>query len=136
MKRIIEYFRKNKWLFWLIFSVSILIPVWVLDYKDMSTNARYAVGVTTKSYTIKGLKKQTEYDFFVGARKIKGSQTEVLINARTNVVVPNGKYLVVYSTSNPKSSILLFDKPLIDTINIDSLNKLGVVQEDINWLDL
>lgn len=136
MKKIIEYFRKNNWLFWLLFSVSILIPVWILDYKNMRLNAKYAMGITTKSYTLKGFKKQTEYEFFVGTKKVTGSQTQVLSNSRKNVIVPGGKYLVIYSASNPKSSIILFDKPLIDSINIDSMNKLGVNKDDINWLDL
>lgn len=133
---LISFFKKNDWLFWMLIVVIVLIPVWILNYNRITSNSKYALGTTTESYVAKGYRKQTDYTFFVEGKKLRGSYTELSINARDDIVVPNGKYLVIYAVEDPEVSILLIDKPIKDTIDLDSLNTLGVDKSDIHWLDL
>jgi hypothetical protein len=125
----------DKWFLVCILAFLVLGIYWSFRYFSISSNASYAIASTTKSYIAKGVRKQTDYYFFVNGVKTKGSYTELVKSAK-EIVVPNGKYLVVYSTSNPNVSILLIDKPITDTINIDSLNELGVDKNDIDWTKL
>lgn len=133
---IISFFKKNTWLFWALLVTSILIPLWISDYKKITSNSRYALGRTTESYASKGTKRLTRYVFYVDGNIEKGSHTELLMNARDDIIVPDGKYLVIYAVDDPEVSILLVDNPIRDTINLDSLNALGVDKSKISWLDL
>ena len=49
------------------------------------------------------------------------------------IIVPDGKYLVIYSVDNPKVALILFNKPILDSDDIDSLINVSVDKNDIKW---
>ena len=114
-----------------IVAILIAVPAYYFMYFDISKNAMYAIGTTIESKDT----SRAKYYFYLGKRKMKGSYTEFGDNIK-KIKAPNGKYLVVYSSRNPEYNILLIDKPIIDTINIDSLNAIGVEEDDIDWTKL
>lgn len=127
-----EFYKKRKILVWIVAILLFLIPSWIISYQELKMNGQYAIGITTETYYPKNYRKLTEYYFYFDGKKIEGGYSELAWDTK-QIKVPKGKYLVVFSTKDPEKNILLIHKPVIDTINLDSLNKIGVDTEDIDW---
>lgn len=130
-----HFVKKNPSFVWIFLLMIFIVSGWVFSYNDIKNNSKYAIGTTTDYKIKKGYQKETNYYFFLNDKKIDGYYFELLKNSKP-IKVPNGKYLVVYSTRYPETNYLLVEKPILDTINIDSLNKIGVDENDIDWTKL
>ena len=133
--RIKYNWQKYNWLFLILFMLCLIIPIWVLDYQKLKSTPKYSIGVTLKSSVAKGYMKEIDYYFYIKNQRIKGEYVYVF-KKTTPLIVPDGKYLVVYAKTDPSINLFLFDKPIEDTINLDSLNAIGVHEDDIRFWGL
>ncbi|MFT6020840.1 MAG: hypothetical protein ACI9CQ_003646 [Saprospiraceae bacterium] len=126
------FYKKYDWLIWTGIVLIIIFFAGVYEYVSIKRNPRYAIGETRKVTLSKGIKRETKYEFSVDGNRFRGTYVELSFNAK-EIVVPDGKYLVLYSASNPELNQLLVDKPILDNIDIDSVNLVGFNEEDLSW---
>ncbi len=126
--------KKDNFWWWIIIAILVLIPSWFYSFYTLKNSAKYTIGYTLESVGRKGHKKEVSYYYYVDDKKFEGTYTESsMFHQNQKVIVPNGQYLVVYSSKNPEIKSFLPNKPIIGEIDVDSLSRVPVAKEDIDW---
>lgn len=136
--KIHQFYRFNKKKINIILCITLIISLIIhaiLRYNNIQTHGKYAVAYTTDSFYQKGSRKVISYEFYVKNKKYTGQISDGLFNRVGEVKAPGGHYLVLYYPKRPKNNILVSHKPVPPTINLDSLNMLGVDKRDFEWND-
>ncbi len=112
--------------------IIVLIVSWIRDYQSITRFPKYAIGTTVQ----RGDFGSIEYEFIADGEKVTGSLSKYNLPLKRNVKIPGGKYLVIYSTKRPEISILLINRPVLDSIDVDSLLSLPISKNEIRWYKL
>lgn len=107
--------KKNLGCFVLPFVILIILLYFFLrEYLgnlELEKFGRYTIGTTfDKSIGSKG-RWYIDYFFYYNDKRYTGFK-----DLKPSVVVPNGKYYVLFSSKHPEISTILFDKPVCDSI--------------------
>lgn len=129
-KSFLRLFFTNGWVLVGFFIIGLAIFYEISTAKKLQETGRYNIGkVLSMGSNLLGTSYYYEYS--VRGRKY---HREVIISRSKAVLNATGKkYLVIYNPSNPKTSALVISKEVLKTINLDSLNKLGIQEEVTYW---
>jgi len=116
-----------------------MLIVLIIDfykYVELQEHGKYAIAEITSDFYTKGVRKETWYKFTIRNKssfeEFKGVNSP-FFSKRKRTVNKGEQYLVVYSEKNPKNSSLLLDRPVNESLNLDSLNNAGVDINDITF---
>lgn len=87
----------------------VLLVVKFFDDKEIENNARFTIGYTKVTYRTAKAGESVYYEYNVRASKYSGS---ISLAKNDLLIVPNGRYYVVFSSKNPRKSKLLKYKPV------------------------
>ena len=134
-----EKLKERDWSMLYVFIIGVCI-IFFLDrnkYYHLKNFAKYSIATTTFRSASKGYNEKIYYDFVTSnGQKRQGYISNFILHRPKNKVkYPNGKYLVIYSTKNPNINILVESKEIKTSVNLDSLNSIGVSRDDWNFWD-
>lgn len=86
---------------------------WIYKDRELEKRGRYTIGVTVDTYRTLKSGRWIKYNFNVNNKTFEDSERE---DNRISVVVPNGRYYVLYVSDKPELNEVLFDKPVPDSI--------------------
>lgn len=116
---------KSKHFWFVIIAVGLILLAKYRNEYLLKSSGKYVIGETELLQKKKLGLKVIRYKYSVNAEKYKGEYAWGSIFGGLPVI-PKQKYLILYSTTNPEISQLLPQVPVQDTINLDSLNQIGI----------
>lgn len=97
--------------FWLL--ILSLIVYKLYESSDRKRNSRYTIGYTLKRGSTARFGLKVKYEYFYNNQRFEGFQT---YGDNDNLIIPKGRYFVVFSSKYPQNSELLIYDIVPDSI--------------------
>jgi hypothetical protein len=104
----------------LIFLIIILGIYQYYRNSDFDENIKYTIGYTTKSAIAASGTKYTNFHYTYRAENYGGAE-----KFKKSIKVPDGKYLVGFSSENPMNCKMYFEYEIPDSVNYSHVPKQG-----------
>ena len=127
--------RLNIFLFFVIL-LALLFSVF-RNYNKLKSQAKFTIANVKSKDSYKPRRSNFNYEIKIANKFYSGSKTVYFSDELYNSINYNGgAYLAIYAVSDPAVNIIFFDKPLNESINLDSLSALKVNNEIWSFWDL
>jgi hypothetical protein len=107
------------------------------NYNKLKSQAKFTIANVKSKDSYKPRRSNFNYEIKIANKFYSGSKTVYFSDELYNSINYNGgAYLAIYAVSDPAVNIIFFDKPLNESINLDSLSALKVNNEIWSFWDL